>query len=110
MSNQTAFIVRLTAKPELRERFRTELFNVVNQMAHEPDFINTWVHEDAEDANTFVLYETWGCSREFFLANHLQKDYRVSYEALLPELLAKPRAIDFLNIVGSYPSRVSTAI
>ncbi|KQV86259.1 oxidoreductase [Massilia sp. Root351] len=105
MSDQTAFIVRLTAKPEVRERFRAELFNVVNRMAQEPDFINTWVHEDANDRNTFVLYETWGCSRDFFLGTHLAKDYRVQYEALLPELLAKERTIDFLDIVASYPGR-----
>lgn len=105
MSDQTAFIVRLTAKPEVRERFHTELLNVVNRMKDEPDFVNTWVHEDANDPNTFVLYETWACSREFFLAYHLAKDYRVAYEALLPELLAKERSIDFLNILASYPGR-----
>lgn len=110
MSSHLAFIVRLTAKTETRERFRSELFNVIDQMTHEPDFINTFVHEDAQDPNTFIMYETWDCSREFFLVNHMKKDYRVRYEALLPELLAKPRTIDFLNLIASYPSRVTNAV
>ncbi|MYN10010.1 putative quinol monooxygenase [Pseudoduganella aquatica] len=105
MSDHIAFVVRLSSKPEVRERFRTELFNVVNRMKDEPDFINTWVHEDANDPNTFVLYETWACTREYFLATHLAKDYRVQYEALLPEMLAKERSIDFLNIIAAYPGR-----
>jgi hypothetical protein len=42
---------------------RAMLFDVVDNMAKEPDFINTWVHEDQAEPDTIVLYETWACSR-----------------------------------------------
>ncbi|WP_295998805.1 antibiotic biosynthesis monooxygenase [Rugamonas sp.] len=108
-ANETvAFIVRLQARPEERERMRTMLFDVVDAMAKEPDFINTWVHEDQAEPNTVVLYETWACSRETFMARHLSKPYRQAYEAALPELLAAERTITFLTELRAYPGRTES--
>lgn len=109
MSESVAFVVRLTAKPETSARLRELLTHVVDTMSAEPDFINTWVHEDLNDPHTVILYETWACSREFFIEHHLQKSYRLAYEAVLPDLLAKERTIDFMKIIASYPGRTLAA-
>jgi quinol monooxygenase YgiN len=105
MSDTISFVVRLPGKPETSARLRELLFGVVDAMSQEPDFVHTWVHEDADDPHTVVLYETWACSREFFLAHHLQKPYRLAYEAALPDLLAGARTIDFLRVIAAYPGK-----
>ncbi|CRL47434.1 antibiotic biosynthesis monooxygenase [Pseudomonas sp. P154a] len=105
MSDQVAFIVYLPAKPERFAETRERLLEVVHQMSAEPDFVNTWVHQLQDDPNTLVLYETWNCSKEDFIARHLSKPYRQVYEALLPELLAEDRRIEFLDVISSYPSQ-----
>jgi quinol monooxygenase YgiN len=104
MSQQISFIVRLPTRPEKRADMRARLFQVLDAMSAEPDFINTWVHEDASAPDTLVLYETWACSREFFMAHHLSKPYRQDYEAALPDLLSHPRSIDFLTPIRTVSS------
>ncbi|MFA9218867.1 MAG: putative quinol monooxygenase [Sphingomonadaceae bacterium] len=106
-AESVSFIVRLPARPEKREQMRAMLFDVVDQMSQEPDFINTWVHEDQAEPDTLVLYETWACSRDTFLAQHLSKPYRQAYEAALPELLAGERSITFLSQLRAYPGRTA---
>ena len=106
MSNTVSFIVHLPTKPEHRDRMRAMLTAVVDTMAREPDFVNTWVHEDLNDPDTLVLYETWACSREYFIAHHLAQPYRQEYEAALPQLLSAERRIDFLTVLKAYPDRL----
>jgi quinol monooxygenase YgiN len=105
MSDQVAFIVYLTAKEGSLAEMKERLFDVVHQMSAEPDFVNTWVHELQGDPNTIVLYETWNCSKEHFIAHHLSKPYRQAYEKVLPQLLAKDRRLEFLEVIKSYPVR-----
>lgn len=105
MSEQIAFIVYLPAKPERFAETKARLLDVVHQMSAEPDFVNTWVHQRQDEPNTLVLYETWNCSKEDFIARHLSKPYRQEYERLLPELLASERRIEFLQVIESYPVR-----
>ncbi|MGE8063706.1 putative quinol monooxygenase [Pseudomonas sp. NPDC089569] len=105
MSEQVAFIVYLPAKPQHFAEARERLLDVVHQMSAEPDFVNTWVHQLQDDPNTLVLYETWNCSKEDFIARHLNKPYRQDYERRLPQLLASDRRIEFLEVIGSYPQR-----
>ena len=100
-----SFVVHLHAKDETREQFRAMLYEVLDAMAKEPDFVNTYVGTPLDDPNTFVLYETWACSREEFIANHLSKPYRQAYEKALPAMQAKPRTIEFLEPVRAYPAR-----
>ena len=105
MSDTVSFIVHLPAKPEVRGQMRKMLFEVLDAMAKEPDFINTWVHEDLNDPDTLVLYENWACSREYFIEHHLNKPYRQAYEAALPDLLSRERRIEFLRGIRSYPGK-----
>jgi quinol monooxygenase YgiN len=105
-SRRTA-AVYLPTKPEAREQMRKMLFDVLDNMAGEPDFINTWAHEDLNDPNTIVNYETWACSREYFIEHHLSKPYRQAYEAALPNLLSGERRIVFLKGIRAYPNRTA---
>lgn len=97
MNHAISFIVRLPTRPEKRDEMRSKLFAVLDRMAQEPDFINTWVHEDIDQPDTLVLYETWACSQEYFVSHHLKQAYRQEYEAALPQLLSKERSIEFLK-------------
>jgi quinol monooxygenase YgiN len=97
MTEQVSFIVRLPTRPEQRHAMRSALYGVLEAMAQEPDFINTFVHEDLEAPDTLVLYETWACSKEQFIAQHLSKPYRQQYEASLDQFLSQPRSIEFLK-------------
>ena len=63
------------------------------------------MHQLQDDPNTLVLYETWNCSKEDVITRHLGKPYRQAYEKLLPELLARERRIEFLEVIKSYPVR-----
>lgn len=105
MSDQISFIVRLPGKPEAREELEARLFEVLDAMAREPDFVNTFCSRDLNDPDTIVLFETWACSRDYFLEHHLNKPYRTAYEAVLPGLLAGERTIDFVTPIRSYPGR-----
>jgi quinol monooxygenase YgiN len=102
MTDKTAFIVHLPGKPEYREELETRLLEVLDKMSGEPDFINTFLHRSADDPDTLVLYETWACSREYFLAHHLKLSYRVQYETALPRMLKKPRTLEFLETIRTY--------
>lgn len=104
-TDTVSFIVYLPTRPEARERMRGMLTEVLDQMAQEPDFVNTWAHEDLDDPHLLVMYETWACSREHFIAHHLNKPYRQTYEAALPELLSGERRIVFLRQIAAYPER-----
>lgn len=106
MHDTVSFIVHLPTKPAQRERMRTMLMNVFDTMAHEPDFINAWVHEELDDPDTLVVYETWACSRDYFMAHHLPKPYRQEYETALPELLSAERRINFLRMLKAHPQRL----
>jgi quinol monooxygenase YgiN len=102
MPNPIAFIVHLPGKPEHRAELESSLLEVLEAMSNEPDFINTYLHRSVEDPDTLVLYETWDCSREYFVEHHLRKPYRVAYEAALPRLLKAERKIEFLDPVRAF--------
>ncbi len=102
MSETIAFIVHLPGKPEHRDELESGLLDVLEQMAKEPDFINTFLHRSADDPDTLILYETWACSREYFQTHHLARPYRSAYEAALPRLLKRTRTLEFLKPVRAF--------
>ena len=105
MSHVTSFVVRLPGKPEHRETLQSSLHHVLETMAGEPDFINTFLHRSSDDPDTLVVYETWACSAEDFRTRHLSKPYRQAYEAALPTLLKAPRTIEWLDPLKEYLKR-----
>lgn len=102
MSDTIAFIVQLPGKPEHSEELEQRLLGVLDAMSKEPDFVSTHLHRSTDDPETFVLYEVWACSRDHFMAHHLDKPYRRDFEARLPQLLREARRIDFLAPLTVY--------
>jgi quinol monooxygenase YgiN len=105
LQDQVSFVVHLPFKPEHTALGRRLVMDIVRTMSHEPEFINTWVNEIQDEPDTLVLYETWACSRDDFIARHLSKPYRLAYEAQLPSLLSGERQIVFLTPLASFPMR-----
>ena len=102
MSDNISFIVHLPGKPEAREELFTSLSGVLEQMSHEPDFVNTYLHRSMEDPDTLVLYETWACSPQYFKDVHLKRSYRVEYEGKLQHLLKSERKFEWLEPVRAF--------
>ena len=103
--NAVSFVVYIPMKPSAKVHGRELLMAVVDAMSREPDFVNTWVHELHDDPNVVVLYETWACTKEFFLEHHLKKHYRQAYEMALSDILAGERRLVFLTPLAGYPQR-----
>ncbi|MBI3348092.1 MAG: antibiotic biosynthesis monooxygenase [Burkholderiales bacterium] len=102
---QVSFVVHLPFKPERTAQGRQMVMDIVREMSREPEFINTWINEMQDEPDTLVLYETWACSRDDFIARQLPKPYRVAYEAQLPALLSGERHILFLTPLAGFPTR-----
>jgi quinol monooxygenase YgiN len=96
-SQNTVLLVFLPVKPEARDTFRKMLFEIAEHIAKEPDFVSATVHEDMDDPDTLLIYETWSSSREYLLEHHLSKPYRKIYEAQLTSMLKAERRIVFLR-------------
>lgn len=94
---QLTFIVHLPGKPEHRAALEAGVREVITAMAAEPDFVRAALHRSQDAPDTLVVYETWSCSRDAFMAEHLARPYRQHYESALPTLLAAPRTIEFLD-------------
>jgi quinol monooxygenase YgiN len=105
LQDQVAFVVHLPFKPEHTAHGRQRVMEIVRAMSHEPEFINTWINEMQDEPDTLVLYETWACSRDDFIARQLSKPYRLAYEAELPALLSGERQIVFLTPLAGFPQR-----
>ena len=103
LQDQVAFIVHLPFKPERTAQGRQMVMEIVRAMSREPEFINTWINEMQDEPDALVLYETWACSRDDFIARQLPKPYRLAYEAQLPELLSGERQIVFLTPLAGFP-------
>ncbi|HEX5345374.1 MAG TPA: antibiotic biosynthesis monooxygenase [Duganella sp.] len=97
--SQLTFIVHLPAVPERLAELEAGVRGVLTAMSAEPDFVHCRLHRSQHEPNTLVVYETWTCSREHFLAHHIGKDYRAGFEQALAGRLAAPRRIEFLDDV-----------
>ena len=85
------FYVRLWVKPDRVDEWLSAVKPLIEQMSRESSFVSCYMHRDANDATQFTLYERWRePSVEAFLANQATP-YRAAYEALLPDLLQRPR-------------------
>jgi quinol monooxygenase YgiN len=90
--NLFGFIVRFDFKPGWEEeRKKQGLVDFIDTMIQEPTFVNFFRLEDRTDPNRVVLYETWNCSKEYFLEIEMKRPYREIYERILPSLVRVPR-------------------
>jgi len=104
MSNHLAFTVEFNVKPEAKEEFLASLNDVIENMAKEDTFVSTYLHQDAKDPNTFLIYERWSePTFESFVENQLKgKRYRDEYEAKISHWLVKERGITVLEPLGQW--------
>jgi quinol monooxygenase YgiN len=88
------FFVFFHLKPGKEREFRLVLDDLLDRMSEEPSFINYFLLQDENEPTRFVIYETWWGTAEEFSRVEAGRDYRVRYEAAVPELLAAPREIE----------------
>lgn len=82
MSDQqtVTFIPRLHFKPGAKEDILPGIYEIIDRMSQEPAFVHTALHEDLDNPDVLVLYETWKGTKESFMREQLTKDYRREYE------------------------------
>lgn len=98
-ANDLVFMVEFNIKPEYKEDFLNSLTVLAEEMAKEETFVVTYLHQDVNDPNKFIIYERWSePSMEAFMKNQLQaKRYRDDYETHLPNWSSQPRKITVLK-------------
>lgn len=93
-------LVTIPLKPGCAGEYLS-LVNAVNDaMRHEATFVNTVLHQAADDPDLFILHETWLDQDDFF-AVQMKRPYRAAYEARLPALLRAPREMKVLTPIRS---------
>jgi quinol monooxygenase YgiN len=86
------FIVHFDFKPGWQEeRAKHGRTDFIDTMRKEPTFVNFFRLEDRTNPNRVVLYETWNCSKEYFMEVEMRRPYRDVYERILPSLVKRPR-------------------
>ena len=86
------YLIRFRVKPAERDRFLGLLNGVLDAMRAEDSFASATLHADPEDANGFLLHETWR-DHEDVMQVQLHRPYRAAWHAALPELLEAEREI-----------------
>jgi quinol monooxygenase YgiN len=80
------------------------VMEVIDHMSQESTFVTCYMHQDAQDAHRFTLYERWRePSVDAFVKHQLEaKNYRKAYEDKLPALLQSPRTVSILQYVKEW--------
>jgi quinol monooxygenase YgiN len=84
---RVVLLVRFTPKPGKKEVFFERLTELVEKMRVEQAFIGAVIHDDIDDSNALLMYETWQGTRESWLSTELARPYRAEYESALTDLL-----------------------
>ncbi|HZE51607.1 MAG TPA: antibiotic biosynthesis monooxygenase family protein [Jatrophihabitantaceae bacterium] len=100
-STSVVLIVRFRPKPGQREQFLKHLLELVDTMSKEAAFVDTVIHDDIEQPTDIVLYETWSCSRDTWIAEERTRPYRAGYERIAAQLL-ESRQVNWLIPVRSF--------
>jgi quinol monooxygenase YgiN len=86
------FIVHFDFKPGWEEeRTKQGYVDFIKTTRKEPTFVYFFRLEDRTNPNRVVLYETWNCSKEYFLEVEMKRPYREVYERILPSLVLTAR-------------------
>lgn len=86
------YLIRFRVKAAERARFLGLLNDVLDAMRAERSFVSATLGADPDDANHFLLHETWLDHQEV-LDVQLHRTYREAWHAALPDLLEAPRNI-----------------
>ncbi len=95
MVSKIVLVVRLQVKSGKKAAFLEHLNRVVDTMSAEVNFVNSIVHDNLENPNEVVVYETWLGTRETWLKEEYSRPYRKPYEEIVSELLDS-RSVDWL--------------
>lgn len=104
MTKQLTLIARLTARPETSEDLGNGLRQLIAPTLSEEGAIGYVLHRDNDDANVWVLYETWR-SRADLDAHfeqpytHFEQPYTKAMMARLPDLLASEMELTFSTAI-----------
>jgi quinol monooxygenase YgiN len=86
------YLIEFAVVPAERGRFLALLNGVLDAMRTEDMFVDATLHVDPDNANRFLLHETWRDHQDV-LEVQLKRPYREAWHAALPALLDRPRAI-----------------
>jgi len=102
MENTTTVIVRFPVKPERTEEFQTAFNGLLSGLRQEPTFIEARVHQDLDDPNVVVFYETYAEDRQSFLNRVPQQPWFRTFLNQLPDLLTRERDVFWNERVEVY--------
>lgn len=89
----TTVIVRFPVKPERDAEFQMAFNGLLNGLRQEPTFIEARVHQDLDDPNIVVFYETYREDRQSFLDRVPHKPWFKTFLDQLPDLLQRDRDV-----------------
>jgi quinol monooxygenase YgiN len=75
--SKLTIVARLVVKKEAMESVKIELLNLIGPTKNENGSIDYNVHQDNDDPNVFVFYETWENAAAF--EKHKNSDHYKSY-------------------------------
>lgn len=70
-SKNLIVLVKYKAQPEKAELALAELKKLVDQVRHEPHYVNIVIHLDPADTKNILLYEEWQ-SEEYYKGDHMK--------------------------------------
>lgn len=97
MTQQLTLIARLTARPETSEDLGNGLKALIAPTLEEEGAIGYVLHRDNDDANVWVLYETWRSRAD--LDAHFEQPYTKAMMDRFAALLAKEMELTFATAI-----------
>lgn len=98
----TTVIVRFPVQPRKREEFQIAFNGLLNGLRQEPTFVEARVHQDLDDPNVVVFYETYREDRKSFLDRVPKKPWFQTFLNQLPDLLSREREVFWNECVEVY--------
>jgi len=96
-------IVRFPVKSEKHQEFQIEFCKLLEGLRQEETFIEARIHQDFDDPNIVVFYETYNESRESFLKRIPNKPWFKVFLSRLPNLLQREREVFGNERISSIP-------
>lgn len=97
MTQQLTLIARLTGKPETSDDLGNGLKALIAPTLEEDGAIGYVLHRDNDDANVWLLYETWRSRAD--LDAHFEQPYTKAMMERFPDLLAKEMELTFATAI-----------
>jgi len=104
-NHTTSIIVRFPVKPEKHEEFQVELRKLLEGLQQEDTFLEARIHNDLDDPNIVVFYETYRESRQSFLKRVPRQQWFKAFLEKLPNLLQRERDIFWSERTEVYNGR-----